>query len=226
MGEYEEARRELGITGVLEKRLLVWIAERVPAAIGPDHLTALGMLAMIAGGVAYALVPVDPRWLHGVNASLVLNWLGDSLDGTLARVRRTPRPRYGFYVDHVVDAFGVAALLTGLALSGLAHPGVVAALLIAYLLMSIEIALAAHVTGVFRIARGPVGGSELRLLLIAANLAAMAVPRVVAFGGEAGFFDVIVGPAAVGVLALVVRSTWTTGRRLDAEDRERWSSRT
>jgi phosphatidylglycerophosphate synthase len=188
-------------------------------------MTVLGLLSMLGGGVAYALTPHDLRWLHGVNLGLVLNWLGDSLDGTLARLRRQPRPRYGFYVDHCVDALGATALLSGLAVSGLAHPAVAGALLVAYLLMSVEIALAAHVTGAFRISRGPVGGTELRLLLASANLLALVWPRVRLAGFELGFFDVVAAPAAAAVLALALASGLGTGRRLDAEDRERLRQR-
>ena len=219
MGDYVEARRELGITGDMERRVLRWLAERLPGWVQPDHLTALGLLSLLAGGVAYALTPRDLRWLHGVNLSLLLNWFGDSLDGTLARVRNSSRPRYGFYVDHLVDGFGAAALLVGLSLSGLAHPGVPVALLVAYLLLNVEIALAAHVTGVFRIARGPLGGTELRILLGLANLTAFFWPRVRVLGAELGIFDLIAAPASVTVLALVVGAAWTTARRLDALER-------
>ncbi len=225
MSVYVEARRELGITGELEKQVLLWLCARVPARIGPDHLTLLGAAALVAGGVAYALTPRDLRWLHAVNLSLLLNWLGDSLDGTLARFRRTPRPRYGFYVDHFVDAVGATTLLGGLALSGLAHPAVAAALLVAYLLMSVEIALCAHVTGTFRITRGPIGGTELRLLLIAANLAASVWPRLSVLGHTAGLFDVIAGPAAVAIAGLALASAAVTARTLDAEDRARLAQR-
>jgi hypothetical protein len=225
MNAYVEARRELGITGDVEKRLLRWIAARTPAWTSPDHLTVLGLVSLFAGGAAYALAAQEPRFLHVVNAALLLNWLGDSLDGTLARWRGLPRPRYGFYVDHFVDALGAIALLGGLALSGLAHPASAAALLVAYLLTNVEVALSAHVTGVFKITRGPIGGTELRLLLAAANLVALAFPRVEAFGLELGLFDLIAAPAAVLLLALVVQAAITTGRRLDAEDRAAWPER-
>jgi phosphatidylglycerophosphate synthase len=225
MNAYTEARRELGLSGELERRLLLWLAARVPRRVGPDHMTLLGFLSMLGAGVAYALVPQDLRWLHGVNLGLVLNWLGDSLDGTLARVRGQARPRYGFYVDHCVDALGATALLAGLALSGLAHPAVAAALLVAYLLLSVEIALAAHVTGVFRISRGAVGGTELRLLLAGANLLALAWPRVRVAGLELGFYDLVAAPTAVAVAALAVATAVSTGRRLDAEDRGRLGQR-
>ncbi|HET7291036.1 MAG TPA: CDP-alcohol phosphatidyltransferase family protein [Vicinamibacteria bacterium] len=219
MSTYVEARRELGLTGDVERRVLLWIAARLPAGVGPDHLTALGLLALVAGGISYALAAADPRWLHAVNLCLVANWLGDSLDGTLARFRGVGRPRYGFYVDHLVDGFGASALLAGLALSGLAHPAAAVALLIAYLLLNLEIALAAHVTGVFRIARGPLGGTELRMLLGLVNLAALAWPRVSVAGGELRLFDLVAVPASLIVAALAVGAGVATARRLDALDR-------
>ncbi len=109
------------LTAASEKRLLVWLAERTPKVIGPDHLTALGFVAQLAAGAAYALAAWDARALWLVNLFLVLNWLGDSLDGTLARVRDQQRPRYGFYVDHMADTFGALALMAGLACSGYVH---------------------------------------------------------------------------------------------------------
>jgi archaetidylinositol phosphate synthase len=102
------------LTAAAEKRLLIWMARRTPAAIGPDHLTALGFVGQLLAGGAYALARHEPAALWLVNVFLFLNWLGDSLDGTLARVRNQQRPRYGFYVDHVADTFGALALMAGL----------------------------------------------------------------------------------------------------------------
>jgi hypothetical protein len=107
---------------VAEKRALLWLAARTPDGIGPDHLTVLGLVAQIGAGVFYAISAWNRYALLGVIACLALNWLGDSLDGTLARVRQRQRPRYGFYVDHMVDSFGALALMGGLALSGYMHP--------------------------------------------------------------------------------------------------------
>src|ERR1700728_4808710 len=109
------------LTADVEKRLLVWIAQRTPARIGPDHLTALALASLLLAGAAYALASRDARALWLVNLFLLLNWLGDSLDGTLARVRNQQRPRYGFYVDHICDTFGALALMAGLACAGLFH---------------------------------------------------------------------------------------------------------
>ena len=139
---FREARRELaGLTAGLEKKVLAWLAARMPAWVGSDHLTALGLLATLLGGAFYALSGHDPRCLHLVNLCLAVNWFGDSLDGTLARHRRRQRPRYGFYVDHMVDALGALFILGGLALSGHMGAGVVAAFLIAYYLLCIHIYL-------------------------------------------------------------------------------------
>ena len=153
-----QPRRELtSLTAEPERRVLLFLAARVPAAIGPDHLTVLGLFAMLAAGAAYALSARWPILLLAVNVALVLNWLGDSLDGTLARFRQRTRPRYGFYVDHMVDAFGALGLLLGLAASGWMTPGLAVSLLLAYLLLSVNIALAACSRGTFKISYGPSG---------------------------------------------------------------------
>src|SRR5437868_916568 len=132
-----------------ERRLLTAIARRMPAAINSDHLTLLGLVSMPIAGAAFALIPRTPWAAATFVAALAANWFGDSLDGTLARVRNRQRPRYGFYVDHVVDAFGIAALLGGMAFSGYMHPAIAAALLVAYLLLFVEVCLAAYCVGRF-----------------------------------------------------------------------------
>ncbi len=106
----------------VEKRTLIWMAERMPAWVSSDHLTLLGFAAQIATGVCYALAAHDRRTLLVAIVCLALNWFGDSLDGTLARVRQQQRPRYGFYVDHITDSIGAVAMMGGLALSGYMHP--------------------------------------------------------------------------------------------------------
>ncbi|HUG54596.1 MAG TPA: CDP-alcohol phosphatidyltransferase family protein [Vicinamibacteria bacterium] len=207
--------RELdGLTAALERRLLVALAGKVPARIGPDHLTLLGFAAMLLAGVAYALSSRWPVLLLAVNVALALNWLGDSLDGTLARHRRRTRPRYGFYVDHVVDAFGAVFLLLGLAASGWVTPALAVALLLAYLLLCVNIALAASSRGIFKISYGALGGTELRILLAAANAAAWAWPRVSLAGATVLSFDLVAGAGLAGVTAVLLRSVWQNTRAL------------
>ena len=155
----------------IEKRALLWLAERMPEWINPDHLTVLGLVAQIGAGVSYALARWNRYALLFVIACLALNWLGDSLDGTLARVRQRLRPRYGFYVDHMVDSLGALALMGGLALSGYMHPWIAIGLLVGFLMLSIQSYLATHVLGEFRLSFWRFGPTELRVLLSIGNLA-------------------------------------------------------
>jgi len=188
-----------------EKRALLWLAARTPDRIGPDHLTVLGFVAQIGAGVCYALAAWNRRALLGVVACLALNWLGDSLDGTLARVRQRLRPRYGFYVDHMVDSFGALALMGGLALSGYMHPVIAIGLLIAFLTLSIQSYLATHALGEFRISFWRFGPTELRLLLAVGNLALFWKPVVKIFGEPYRLFDVggAIGLAGMGLMTVV-----------------------
>jgi archaetidylinositol phosphate synthase len=189
----------------VEKRALLWLAARTPDRIGPDHLTVLGLVAQIGAGACYALAAWNRYALLAVIACLALNWLGDSLDGTLARVRRRQRPRYGFYVDHMVDSFGALALMGGLAWSGYMHPWIAVGLLVAFLLLSIQSYLATHALGEFRISFWRFGPTELRILLAVGNLALFWKPVVHFLGGQYRLFDVggAIGLAGMGLMVVV-----------------------
>lgn len=152
-----------------ERRVLRWIAARLPGWITSDHLTALGVLAATATAAAYALSGLHPAWLWGASAALVVNWLGDSLDGTLARVRGTERPRYGYYLDHAVDAYATAAIGIGLGLSPYVSLGVALGLVVVYLALSINVYLESTVFGALRLGYGRLGPTEVRLILIVVN---------------------------------------------------------
>ena len=199
------------LTASMEKRGLRWMAERAPQWITSDGLTALGFAAQIGAGVCYALARFHRYALLGVICCLVLNWLGDSMDGTLARVRCQQRPRYGFYVDHMVDMFGAVALMCGLGCSGLVHWQVAIAMLIAFLLLSCESYLATYTLSEFQLSQGLFGPTEIRVLLIVGNLALLRSPYSVIFGQRWLLFDVggviaTVGMAGMAVL-LTVRHT-------------------
>ena len=162
----ETPREAVVSTSVLarvEKALLVRIAEKLPAAVNSDHLTVLGALAMLVAGLCYWIG--SPAALAGAIVALGVNWFGDSLDGTVARVRRHERPRYGFYVDHVLDAVGMLLVIAGLTLGGWVSPSIAAGFVIAYYLLTIEIALATYAVGTFRISFWRFGPTELRILL-------------------------------------------------------------
>jgi phosphatidylglycerophosphate synthase len=214
---FHEAQRHLaGLTARVERRALLWLAPRTPQAVTSDHLTLLGLVSMGACGALYAASGRQPWLLLAVNLALALNWLGDSLDGTLARHRGVERPRFGFYVDHLVDAFGALLVLGGLGLSGLMSPLVAAGLLVAYFLLAIETYLATYAIGRFKISWGPLGGTELRILLATANVLALVRPRVSVAGGSWLLFDVVgvVASAALLVLAVVagIRGTRALAR--------------
>jgi archaetidylinositol phosphate synthase len=212
VAEFVNATRSLtSVLAPIEKRTLVWLAEHMPRSINSDHLTALALGAMAAAGAFYALARVWPPALMLVNVMLVINWFGDSLDGTLARVRNRQRPRYGFYVDHIVDCIGATFLLLGLGLSGYMHLTVALALLIAYLLVSAEVYLATYTRHTFTISYFKLGPTELRILLAIANVAVYVKPSVMLLGQPVPFFDLagVAGAVGLGVVLLTsaVRNT-------------------
>ncbi len=169
--EFRQATRVHGSwLAAAEKRALVSMAERMPAWVNSDHLTLIGFAAQIATGVCYALAARDRRMLLLAIVCLALNWFGDSLDGTLARVRQQQRPRYGFYVDHMADSIGAVALMGGLALSGYMHPAIGIGLLVAFLLLSIQSYVATYALGEFHLSFWRFGPTELRVLLAVGNL--------------------------------------------------------
>ncbi len=202
-----------------EKRTLVWLAERTPQWIGPDHLTALGLAAQVGAGICYALSAHNRFALLGVIVCLALNWLGDSLDGTLARVRQQLRPRYGFYVDHMVDTFGALALMGGLALSGYMHPWIALGLLVGFLMLSIQSYLATHALGEFRLSFWRFGPTELRILLSAGNLALLWRPRVHVLGAQYRLFDVGGAIGLAGMTLILVFFTAQNTLRLYRQER-------
>jgi phosphatidylglycerophosphate synthase len=183
-----------------------------------DHLTLLGFASTAACGALYA---ASGRWswlVLLVNVGLALNWLGDSLDGTLARHRGLERPRFGFYVDHLLDAFGALLLLGGLALSGLMSPLVAAGFLAAYYLLAVETYLATYAIGRFKISWGPVGGTELRLVLAALNVLVLFRPRVSLGGSSWLVFDVLGAAASVALVVLAAAAGILGTRALVREE--------
>jgi archaetidylinositol phosphate synthase len=200
-----------------EKNVLIWIADRLPKRITPDHLTVLGAAAQILAGVGYALARSNKFWLLAVIGFLFLNWLGDSLDGTLARVRDRQRPRYGFYVDHMIDSFGSLALMGGLALSGYMHPVVATGLLIAFLLLSIQSYLTTYTLGEFQLSFWSFGPTELRILLAIGNLALFRWQIVL--HGRYQLFDVGGTIGLAGMAAMLIFFTAKNTYRLYQEEK-------
>src|ERR671922_2578163 len=192
-----------------EGRALEWIARRLPARVMPDHLTALGVLAAVGIAAAYALSNRDPVWLWAASGLLVVHWLGDSLDGTLARVRRSERPRYGYYLDHLVDA--IATTLIGIGLGISPHMLLITGLVIvvAYLVLSINTYLETNTLGVFSLGYGRLGPTEARVALVALNtlLALGLAPTVTLAGLGVTVLDVVgLGIVAVMLVGLGLRA--------------------
>ena len=203
----EHVREHRSVLASAEKRLLIRIASHLPPSIHSDHLTMLALAAMALTGVGFWLAQWDANWLWVVVGALAINWFGDSLDGTLARIRHVERPRYGFYVDHVLDIVGTALLVGGLACSGYMTPLVALVLLAAYLLVTAEIFLATAAHGVFRMSFLWFGPTELRLVLAAGTLALFSDPRVdLGVFGKHQLFDVGGAAAAAGLLVALAAS--------------------
>jgi len=152
-----------------ERRLLERMARRVPHGLRANHFTALGMVGAAGAGVAYALTRFNPAWFWVASVMLAVHWLGDSLDGTLARVRGAERPKYGFYLDHVMGALSVVLVGVGIGLSGYVNPLLALGLVVAYLAMAVNVYLESSVFGVVRVEYGRIGPTEARLVLIVVN---------------------------------------------------------
>lgn len=209
-GSFVDATRiQQSLVANLEKQALVWLAKRTPPFVNSDHLTALGFFAQCLAGACYLLTRWHRQALLWGSIFLLLNWLGDSLDGTLARVRACERPRYGFYVDHITDTVAAFFLMGGLAMSGFVYPAIAIGLLIAFLMLSIESYLATYSIGKFQLSHWKFGPTELRLLLIAGNLAVFHNPAVTVFGTHWRLFDF---GGAIGIAGMSLMFVITSGR--------------
>lgn len=198
-------RIQESFVAAIERKSLTWLARRTPARINSDHLTILGFMSQCLAGGCYALARIHPDALIVGIIFLALNWLGDSLDGTLARVRNRQRPRYGFYVDHICDTVSAFFLMGGMAVSGYVHPGVALGMLVAFLMLSIEAYLATYTLGRFQLSYWKFGPTEIRILLAVGNLALLTHPTVRVLGWDYLLFDVggVIAIIGMGLMLLV-----------------------
>lgn len=208
-GFRQATRLQESFLATAEKQALVWLARKTPAWINSDHLTAIGFAAQLMTGLTYVLAGTNRLWLVAGIGCLAVNWLGDSMDGTLARVRNQQRPRYGFYVDHILDSIGLVALMGGLELSGLMSPVVAISLLVLFLLLSIQTYLATYTLGEFRMSFWSFGPTELRVLLAVGSLALLRWPMVLQ--GHYKLFDV---GGVCGVVGMAAMLFFFTGRNI------------
>lgn len=164
-------RLQTSILSAAEKRLLVWIAGRLPAAVGSDHLTILALAAMILAGMSYWFASQHPAGLVLASVSLAINWFGDSLDGTLARYRHIERPRYGYFVDHTTDAVVQVLIFLGLGLSPFVTYNIATLALVGYLILSVLVYLRTYIAGEFKISYAGLGPTESRAVAVLLNTA-------------------------------------------------------
>ncbi len=211
-------RKSVFVLAGFERWALPRIAAALPGWVVPDHMTLLGVLAATWIAVAYALSNRNEHWLWAASAGLIVHWFGDSLDGTLARVRKIERPRYGYYLDHLTDAYSTTAIGIGLGLSPYMLLSVGLAIVIAYLVLSINVYLETHAFGEFQFGYGWMGPTEARVLLIALNTLALFRPPLPFHVGVVGatVFDVIGALVALAMAGLLLQRVVTNLRRLAA----------
>jgi len=207
-------RLQDSLVSTAEKRALIWMAKRMPRCINSDYLTVLGFVSQCMAGVCYALARVNPNFLLAGIVCLALNWFGDSLDGTLARVSNQQRPRYGFYVDHVADTIAAFFLMGGMALSGYVYPGIAIFMLVAFLMLSIESYLATYTLGQFQLSYWKFGPTEIRILLAIGNIALLHHSVIALAGHRVRLFDLGGAIAIVGMGFMLLISAVKHTRQL------------
>jgi phosphatidylglycerophosphate synthase len=215
LAERGHVRDNRGWLAGTEARTLGWLARRMPPAVNSDHLSALGLAGLVAAAAAFAGGGTHPGALPLVIVALAVNWFGDSLDGTLARVRHTERPNYGYYLDHVLDILGVSILVGGIVRGGFMSPLVAMSLLCAYVAVMAETFLATYARGAFRMSFLGFGPTELRVVLSVGAIALLRTPEVSPFGmGPFALFDVGGLVGAVGLATAFLVSSVRNGRAL------------
>ena len=188
-GNKEDAVRiQTSLLNAAEKKVLVWLAERQPSWMTSDILTYLGTFGAVLTAVGYMLSSRDMNWLWLSSFGFVVNWYGDSLDGTLARVRNRQRPVYGYYLDHTVDAVNELVIVLGIGLSGMVHLSLALLILALYLMLTVNVSINAHLKKEFRLTYARMGPTELRIVMMIVNTVLVLIPSIGAFSHSFVFF--------------------------------------
>lgn len=227
MSKENSVRIQTSILNGLEKKVLVWIAQRLPRWITSDMLTAIGILGAFIVGLGYALCWFSPWFLWLSSFGLLVNWFGDSLDGTIARVRNTQRPLYGFFIDHNMDGIGMTMICLGAGLSPYIHIGLALMVLAVYLLLNIYVYISAHLRGEFKLTYGGLGPTEFRVVLFFFNLIFLYVTplrtfqhTIDVFGAPFTFgtFDIVAAIVLVVLMIMHIGSLIKDGKKYAIED--------
>ncbi len=200
-----------------ERKLLFQICRRLPDWVKPDHLTALGVAGAAIVFAGYAASMVRAEWLWLAIVGCVIQWFGDSLDGTLARYRCIERPRFGYFIDHSADGLGILLIVAGLGLSPFVRLDVALIALAGYYLLSIHAFLSARVLGELKLSYVAAGPTELRIVLIGMTLCMLAFGRLPTGLSGFSYFDLLVGGVGLTLIILFVVQTAVTGRRISAQ---------
>ncbi len=218
-GDQDAKRVQESLLAPIEKVALRKLASWMPGWVNSDHLTLIGLLSMLFAGISYYMAGKNSSYLFAASVFIVLNWFGDSLDGTLARYRQKLRPRYGYYVDHIIDAFGTLFLALGLGLSGYMSFTVSLFFVIAYFMMSIQTYLASSVFKVFQISFWKLSPTEVRIALIAGNTYAWYRPEVALSGQHYLIFDLGAVISIAGMFIMLIITTIRNTVQLYREER-------
>ena len=212
------------LLGPLERPAIAWLVEHLPAWVTPDHLTFLGFLAAIFIGVCYWLTNFDLRFIWLVNLGFLLNWFGDSLDGSLARYRKIERPKYGFFIDHTVDTISEVFIFLGIGLSPLVNFELDCIALVGYLCMANLVYITTSVEGEFRISYGSLGPTEARTIAIISNIVIFFIgnPMIKLPFGEFSLYNLILFAVICLLFFFFFYTTITQAIKFERTDREKW----
>lgn len=211
----DAVRIQTSVLNALEKKVLVWLAERQPRWVTSDMLTYLGTFGAVVIAAGYVLASRNVNFLWLSSLGFIINWYGDSLDGTLARVRKTQRPIYGYYLDHTIDAINEVMIFVGVGLSGLMHLEIALMALVMYLLMTINVSINAHLKKEFKLTYASMGPTEFRIIMIIINTLFVTISPLrefshsfLIFGREFTFKAMdYIGMAIVVILAIMHLTT-------------------
>jgi phosphatidylglycerophosphate synthase len=212
------------LLGPLERPAIAWLVEHMPHWVTPDHLTILGFGASILTGVSYALTDIDKNYLWLANLGFILNWVGDSLDGNLARYRKIERPKYGFFIDHTIDAASEVIIFIGIGLSPYVDLTLALLALVGYLCMANLVYITTSVEGVFKISYGRLGPTEIRALAILANITVyfLGNPQISLPWIDLSLYNLIVSVIVALLVIFFVNTTVKQAIRFEREDRAKW----
>ncbi|MAT41551.1 MAG: CDP-alcohol phosphatidyltransferase [Anaerolineaceae bacterium] len=214
--KYKHARVNRILLGPLERPALAWLAKRMPDWVTPDLLTATGFVATILVAASYILSYRSPAFLWLACVGIILNWFGDSLDGTLARFRKIERPRYGFFIDHAMDGLGEVIVMIGIGLSPYVDFRVALIALVGYMLMANLVYITTYVSGEFRISYLGLGPTEVRVILILTNILVFFIgnPIIQTKFGIYSVYDVVISLIAILLFGIYIVITFINARRL------------